>query len=139
MEECNFSEAIETGEYQRLREAVGWPELPNEEAESGLEHSSFICACRISGEIAGAVRLIWDHGYIAYFSDLMVMPEHQGKGIGKRLAEKAIEWLKKKKPQGWKIKIVLISTPGNEGFYERLGFERRPSGNMGSGMDKWLI
>lgn len=121
-----------------MREAVGWPALPYDEANSGLEHSSFICACRYKGEIAGAVRLIWDHGYIAYLSDLMVMPEHQRKGIGKQLAEKAIEWLRIEKPQGWKIKIVLISTPGNEGFYARLGFERRPSGNMGAGMDMWL-
>lgn len=134
-----FGHSLTVNEYQALRKASGWPELPDEEAGSGLAHSSFVCSCHLGKEIIGAVRLVWDHGYIAYFSDLMVMPAHQGKGIGKKLAKMALDWIGQKRPQGWKIKVVLISTAGNEDFYRKLGFVERPAGSMGAGMDLWLI
>ncbi|MBD5646825.1 MAG: GNAT family N-acetyltransferase [Desulfovibrio sp.] len=138
MNRLDYSASLTAGEYCRLRAAVGWPELPLEEAREGLSHSAFIAACRKNGDIIGAVRIVWDHGYIAYFSDLMVLPAWQGRGIGRELARRALAWVKGQRRPGWKIKVVLISTAGNEGFYKKLGFTERPSDGMGAGMDLWL-
>lgn len=117
---------------------MGWVEPPLEEARASLRHSSFIASCHVGNTIVGAVRIVWDHGYIAYLSDLMVLPAYQKKGIGKNLALRAIDWVKAQKQPDWKIKVVLISTAGNEGFYQKLGFTERPCGSMGAGMDLWL-
>ncbi len=138
MDGYTFENTLEAKEYQLLRKSVGWPALPDDEAASGLEHSSFICACHLREKIVGAVRLIWDHGYIVYFSDLMVLPEYQGQGIGMELAKRALAWVRQNRPLHWKIKIVLIATRNNEGFYKKLGFVERPCGNMGPGMDLWI-
>lgn len=121
-----------------MRKAVGWVELPLEEAASGLDHSAFIAACHKGRDIIGAVRIVWDHGYIAYFSDLMVLPAWQGKGIGRELARRALAWVQGQLRPSWKIKVVLISTAGNEDFYKKLGFMERPAGMMGAGMDLWM-
>ena len=138
MHQLDYSPTLTAEEYCRLRAAVGWPELPLDEAREGLRHSAFILACHKGDDIVGAVRIVWDHGYIAYFSDLMVLPAWQGQGIGRELARRALAWVDSRRRPGWKIKVVLIATAGNEGFYKKLGFTERPSGNMGAGMDLWL-
>ncbi|MDE5878885.1 MAG: GNAT family N-acetyltransferase [Desulfovibrio sp.] len=138
MDALEYSATLSPEEYCFLRKAVAWPELPLEEAAEGLAHSAFIAACHRDGAIIGAVRIVWDHGYIAYFSDLMVLPAWQGRGIGKNLARRALDWVEKQRRPGWKIKVVLIATAGNEGFYRKLGFTERPAGGMGAGMDLWL-
>ena len=73
MSQLEYSASLTAEEYCRLRAAVGWPELPLEEAREELSHSAFVAACHKGGGIIGAVRIVWDHGYIAYFSDLMVL------------------------------------------------------------------
>ena len=138
MDALDYSTSLSAGEYCRLRKAVGWVELPLEEAAAGLRHSAFVAACRSGSEAVGAVRVVWDHGYIAYFSDLMVLPPWQGQGIGRELARRALAWVEGRRRPGWKIKVVLISTAGNEGFYKKLGFTERPADGMGAGMDLWL-
>ena len=138
MSQLEYSASLTAEEYCRLRAAVGWPELPLEEAREGLSHSAFVAACHKGRDIIGAVRIVWDHGYIAYFSDLMVLPAWQGRGIGRELARRALAWVEEQRRPGWKIKVVLISTAGNEGFYKKLGFTERPYDGMGAGMDLWL-
>lgn len=133
-----YTQDLPVEAYQHLRSAVHWPELPLEEAASGLEHSAYTVACRFGSEVIGCARIVWDHGYIAYFSDLIVLPEQQKKGVGKTLTRLAINWIKEQLKPGWKIKIVLISTHGNESFYRKLGFTERPAGSMGAGLDMWL-
>ena len=139
MDTLDYSASLSAEEYGRLRTAVGWPELPPEEAAAGLRHSAFIAACRRGGEAVGAVRIVWDHSYIAYLSDLMVLPAWERRGIGKKLTRLALSWVEGQRRPGWKIKVVLISTAGNEGFYRKLGFTERPEGAMGAGMDLWFM
>ena len=138
MSQLDYSASLTAEEYCRLRAAVGWPELPLEEAREGLRHSAFVAACHKGCHVIGAVRIVWDHGYIAYLSDLMVLPEWQKQGIGQNLARRALAWVKSQLRPGWKFKVVLISTAGNEGFYKKLGFTERPADGMGAGMDLWL-
>lgn len=138
MDALDYSPSLSAEEYCRLRRAVGWVELPLEEAAAGLRHSAFVASCRRGGDAIGAVRIVWDHGYIAYLSDLMVLPEWQRRGIGKKLTQLALSWVEGQRRPEWKIKVVLISTAGNEGFYKKLGFTQRPEGAMGAGMDLWL-
>lgn len=138
MSVLEYSPSLTAEEYVLLRAAVGWVELPLEEARAGLRHSAYVASCHKDGDIIGAVRIVWDHGYIAYLSDLMVLPGHQRQGIGKKLVRLALSWVEGQRRPGWKIKVVLISTAGNEGFYKKLGFTERPAGAMGAGMDLWL-
>ena len=60
------------------------------------------------------------------YQDLMVCPDHQGKGIGTDLMDKMIEYLKEKR-------IYMISVVYEERlkpFYERFGFYNMLCGQM---------
>jgi len=51
-------------------------------------------------------------------SDVAIHPEYQGKGIGKDIVKRLIEF-----SQGHK-KIILYASTGKEGFYAKLGFAK---------------
>src|SRR5574344_1474211 len=129
---------ISVEDYNYLREAVGWEKLNKEQAQAGIENSNRIISCYTEEKIAGSARVLWDHGYIAYLSDVMVLPEYQGLGIGKELIALLIDHLKGQLKDDWKVKIVLVSAKGKEPFYEKFGFTRRPDENGGAGMQKWI-
>lgn len=120
-----------------LRAAVGWQPITEDQAQSGLDHSDFIIACRDEGQIVGCARIFWDKGYIAYLADVMVKPEYQGQGIGKKLVSSCIQYIDAQLKSGWRVKIVMVSAKGKEAFYEKLGFQGRPNKIDGPGMQMW--
>lgn len=67
----------------------------------------------------------------------MVKPEYQKQGIGKRMVRECISFIDRQLKDGWRIKIVIVSTKGKESFYETFGFELRPNSNDGAGMQLW--
>ena len=132
-----YTHALSAEEYCELREAVGWQSIVKEQAQSGLEHSDFIVSCRDGEKIIGCARIFWDKGYIAYLADVMVKPEYQGQGIGKKLVEACIADIHAQLREGWRIKIVIVSAKGKEGFYEKFGFRLHPNETDGAGMQMW--
>ena len=129
---------ISTEDYNSLRRSVGWKELDPGQAGRGLENSAFIIAARENGEAVGAARVIGDGGYMYLIADVMVRPDHQGRGIGKAMISEINRWLERMGENGLCIMANLMATKGNEGFYEKLGFVRRPNDEMGAGMVRWI-
>ena len=133
----HYNNTLSVSEYCQLRAAVQWAPIVESQAESGLNNSDFIIACRDGQQIVGAARVFWDKGYIAYLADVMVLPEYQRKGIGKTLVTQCIAYIDSQLKEGWRIKIVIVSAKGKEEFYEKFGFELRPNQNDGAGMQLW--
>jgi predicted N-acetyltransferase YhbS len=132
-----YTHMLSAKEYCQLRAAVQWQPIVEDQAQSGLDHSDFIVACREQEKIVGCARIFWDKGYIAYLADVMVKPEYQGRGIGKKLVESCISYIQSQLKEGWRIKIVIVSAKGKEPFYEKFGFQVRPNENDGAGMQMW--
>lgn len=93
-------------------------------ARVGLKTIAYSCAKKIDG--AGKIRSIY------------VLPEFQGKGVGKALMEAMLAWLDPKKPV--KLSVAVYSDKAIE-FYESLGFvrgkmlEKNPDGAFLSGKE----
>jgi len=134
----DYRNYISVEDYLALRSSVGWPLLCRQQAQSGLENSAYITACYDNGRAVGMARIVWDRGYIAYLSDVIVLPEYQAHHIGQTLVQNAIDFVKAQLKAGWKIKIVGIASKGKEPFYEKFGFIRRPNETEGAGMHLWL-
>ena len=130
---------ISPEEYMELRKKVGWCEFPLEEAAAGINNSYMVLCARDNGRAVGVMRLLWDRGYIAFLSDVMVDPEYQGRGIGKVLIESSIQKIKNDIKPGYKVKLNLMAAKGKEAFYEKFGFSCRPNDKVGAGMDQWII
>lgn len=134
----DYRNTISVEDYLALRRAIDWPLLCKEQAQSGLENSTYITACYDNGRAVGMARIIWDKGYIAYLSDVLVAPEYQAHHIGQTLVQNAIDFVRSQLKADWKIKIVGVASKGKEGFYKKFGFVERPNETEGAGMHLWL-
>ena len=64
-----------------------------------------------------------------------MLPEYQGNGVGSRIVNWLIQYAKDSSIKGTSISVFLMSAKGKEGFYEKLGFRRRPHEYEGAGME----
>ncbi len=134
-----YVDYITAEEYLNLRKTAGWVQFPLEEAQICIDNAYMVLCVRDDDKAIGVVRLLWDGGYIAFLSDVIVDPEYQGQGIGRKLVESCIERLKKDMKPGFKVKLTLNSAKGKEPFYEKFGFRVRPNEDAGPAMDQWFI
>lgn len=73
------------------------------------------------GRLIGTARAISDRVKQAAIYDVAVLPEDQGRGIGRMLLESITEQLPG-------VSFILYASPGKEGFYEKLGFRKMLTG-----------
>ena len=136
--EIKYVDDITPEEYMQLRHDVGWVEFPLEQAKACIDNAYYVLCVREGDRAIGVARLLWDGGYIAFLSDVIVDSDYQGQGIGRKLVESCIIKLKKDMKPGYKVKITLNSAKGKEAFYEKFGFKVRPNDDAGAGMDQWI-
>lgn len=136
--ELVWQNAVSPEDYNALRKAVGWEPLCLEQARRGLAGSAFLIGCYDRGKLVASARVIWDGGYISYLADVMVLPEYQGRGIGRHMVEEALAFMCSQLRENRRIKMVLVSAKGKEPFYQKLGFLERPNEVDGAGMGQWL-
>ena len=87
-----------------------------ERVQAYLDSSNLIVTARnAAGRLVGLFRGMTDWHWVCYCADLAVAESHQGQGIGRQLMDKAAEIL------GPGCTIVLLSLPGAEGFYQKIG------------------
>lgn len=72
-------------------------------------------------KLIGFGRAISDGAYQAGIYDVAVIPEYQGKGIGKIIVDSILKTI----PQ---CNVILYAAPGKDAFYEKLGFRRMKTG-----------
>lgn len=129
---------INVNDYNKFRDMVSWGALDIEEAQAGIDNSAFVISCKDGDQTVGIARMIWDRGYIAFLSDVIVHPDYQGMGIGKEMVTRLLGDMKGQLKPGWKVKVNLMAASGKEPFYQKLGFSVRPNEYSGAGMDMWL-
>lgn len=135
--DITITNSISPEEYLGLRQAVGWSVFPVEQAEAGLQNSHVICF-RDKEKAVALGRVIWDHGYSVLISDVIVAPEYQGQGLGRKLMETIMAYLRSLLKPGYRIMISLMAAENKQGFYKKFGFIERPSELFGPGMHQWI-
>ncbi|MDW6023733.1 GNAT family N-acetyltransferase [Mesorhizobium sp. BAC0120] len=84
-----------------------------------------ICAIAlIDGTQVGFGRASGDRSVFARISDLIVWPDHRGKGIGKRLVSALLDH-----PELATVGTWSLNTADAHGLYERFGFVREDTVN----------
>ena len=114
---------IQTSELSSAHEllaANGWRERIGgvQQFSSLVEASQVADVAVIEGRVVGFVRAITDGQSNGYLSMLVVAPTHRGRGIGRRLVERAM---------GTNTRVTWVLRAGREGapeFFAKLGFER---------------
>lgn len=107
-----------------INAAYGWVEWPRRE---GWRLEAVSQSCRWltartprdadgAGELLGIARILDDGAISASLWDVIVRPEVQRRGIGRRLVEAALDLLKDRSL------VALVSTPAAVDFFAALGF-----------------
>jgi GNAT superfamily N-acetyltransferase len=133
MKDCTIVETLPSAkEYNRLRQSVGWGTYREDAIDDALPNSSFCVCAYLDGQMVGMARVIGDGGLVYYIQDVIVLPDFQGRGIGTRLMDKIMAYIREHAHHH--AIIGLMAAKGKEPFYERYGFTRRPNDRLGSGM-----
>lgn len=135
--DLRYTDQMTGEEYNELRLCVGWRAITEGQAKRGLEHTTFLMAGRDGDKIVAMGRMLFDFGYTAYLGDVIVRPEYQGQGIGRRIVESLIDRTMNAACEGERVMFILGAAKDKETFYEKLGFQRRPNEMSGDGMSMW--
>ena len=98
-----------------------WAEgRPREVVERSIANS--LCfGGYISGRQVAFGRVVTDYAVFGYLSDIFVIPEFRGQGIGRRLVRAMLEH-----PDVAGLKVVLLRTRDAHGVYRPFGFKELP-------------
>lgn len=117
-------------EYFRLFSSTGWmPVLGISEGDLKrvFDNTWYWITAYQNESIVGCGRLLSDGVLYALICDIIVMPDHQNKGIGSTILENLV-----KKCNEADIKRVwLFAAPDKARFYEKYGFSIRPNNAPG--------
>ena len=107
---------IDWAELSELYRRAPLGEKPPGALMTTFSNSLYKCFVFAGERLVGAGRALADGLDCAYLADVAVVPEHQGRGLGKAIIGRLVQLATGHK------KIILYANPGTEGFYSRLGF-----------------
>jgi len=130
MSEFRIVERVPTAdEYARMRAVVGWNEVDPEGVERGLQNALF-SLCLLHGEkLIGCARVVGDGGLYFYIQDVIVLPEYQGRGLGRQLMHRVMAYIEQHARSG--AFVGLMAAEGVAPFYHKYGFAERPVAQPG--------
>ncbi|MEI2276848.1 GNAT family N-acetyltransferase [Paenarthrobacter ilicis] len=107
-------------EVLELYRAVEWLAYTKDpdNLKRALEGSSTLVTAHDGQMLVGLARVISDGASICYLQDILVLPSHHRKGIGRALAERALG----EYPHVRQKVLVTDDEPSQKAFYEALGY-----------------
>lgn len=112
-------------EYRVLCESAGWTSRDWAMMPTALVNSQCVVIARHGGAVVGMARLIGDGVKFFYVEDVVVLPEHQGRGVGHGLMEAIMQYVDEQVPD--LATVSLMADSGKTEFYEQFGFQPRPA------------
>ena len=107
-------------EILALYTAVGWTAYTDhpEVLKKGFENSLLTLAAYEGEKLLGIIRTVGDGHTILYVQDILVLPEHQRKGIGSALLQAVLNRYSHVR----QIMLATDNTPKTVAFYKSMGF-----------------
>lgn len=105
-------------EYQNLRSAVGWDPLQQAACRTALETTVFAVVASCGERAVGMARLVGDRTLYLLIVDVVVHPDHQREGLGRRIVGRLVRWVR---AQGTRH-TLLVAAADVVPFYTALGF-----------------
>ena len=107
-------------DYCHLRVASGLSAKTIEAATIGLAATLFAVQITLAGQVVAMGRLVGDGGCHCQICDIAVLPEHQGKGLGKMVMQALLDYIHQQLPDS--CYINLIADGDARYLYEKYGF-----------------
>ena len=107
-------------DYRRLRLAAGMTPKSEEAARRGLPNTLHGVSLLRDGEVVGMGRVIGDGGCFFVVVDIAVVPELQGRGLGRRIMGALDAWLRANVPES--AYVSLVADGDAKHLYAKFGF-----------------
>jgi len=107
-------------DYRRLRAAAGLGEKSEEAARRSLPNTLYGVSLLRDGEAVGMGRVIGDNGCFFVVVDIAVIPELQGRGLGRRIMAALDAWLLGNVPES--AYVTLVADGDAKHLYAKFGF-----------------
>lgn len=123
-------------DFMNLRKVLGWKEINQKQVEEGLKNTMCKVSVKLYNETIALGRLVGDYSCKGVLSDILVHPNHQGKGFGKIVVTTLIKMVQDTLNEGDVFQIEATPTCGNREFYVKCGFKYKPQNQ--DGVYVWL-
>ena len=120
---------ITVEEYQVLRGTTDWFQLEDHVVEKSLDNDLFSVCLFDDDKLVGIGRIVGDGAIYFYIQDIIVIPSHQGKGIGTLIMNEIESYLNDNAYNN--SFIGLMAAEGVQGFYHRFGYKERDNNKPG--------
>jgi ribosomal protein S18 acetylase RimI-like enzyme len=119
--------------YVRIRQAAGLSLVSYQAAVRGLPNTLFGVSILLGEKVVGMGRVIGDGGCLYHVVDIAVIPEHQGRGLGKRIMNAIMDYIEEDALPTAYISLIADAPdfyrkygfrsvgPRSEGMYKRIG------------------
>ncbi|WP_027910396.1 GNAT family N-acetyltransferase [Pseudomonas sp. URMO17WK12:I4] len=124
--------SVET--YRHLRTAAGLSGKTVEAASRGLPNSLFAVQVLCAGEPVGMGRVIGDGGAFFHVVDIAVLPEHQGRGLGKMIMAAISDYIAREVPESGYVSLLADGEAYR--LYQQFGFALTAPASLGMGLKK---
>ena len=115
--------------YCRLRSGSGLSAKTIEAASRGLINSLFAVQIIHQHTTIGMGRIIGDGGCFYQVVDIAVLPEHQGKGLGKIIMQEIMRFIDNEVPSS--AYVSLIADGKAQDLYAQFGFKHTAPRSVG--------
>ena len=120
---------VEWNKPRGLEDDMSQVRIVNEATERGLSNSLFGVIAVCDERMVGCGRVVGDDGIYFYIQDIIVLPEYQGKGIGRAIMDQVMKYLRSRAtPNAF---IGLMAAKEVAEFYEKYGFAKRAQNRPG--------
>ena len=109
--------------------AGGLSNFSEDAATLGLVGTVFGVSVICLGEVVGMGRIVGDGGCFFQIVDIVVMPDHQGKGLGKRIMTELVDYLNTQLPST--AYVSLFADPPANKLCETFGFVETAPNSLG--------
>ena len=123
--------------FVAFRTVCGWGDISVGVSEAALRSSIVNVTCQSESGLIGMGRVVGDGVLYFYLQDIIVLPEWRGQGIGRLIIEALLTEAKKIAPEG--ATHGLMAAHDKVAFYEKFGFEQRPTNRLGAEMTQFIL
>lgn len=114
----NSLENLDWDELAQLYVDVEWDSFPKYKLQKAFNASYLVSLAYLDGKLIGCGRVVSDGVFYGCIYDVIVHPDFQGIGIGKKVMTDILTQCSDI------FFLQLTATHGREGFYEKLGLRK---------------
>ena len=116
-------------EYVDLRRAAGMGARTVAAAQAGLPNSLYAACIRSNGTLVAMGRVVGDGGCNFEVVDIAVHPDHQRRGLGRRVMASLMTRVRSEAPPS--AYVCLIADGGSPALYAEFGFTPTAPASIG--------